>query len=123
MHEKIDHDALKNEIESGRFARAVLIAEQMGLPGEETRNLRYKAIWQMSAVNRNAHGTKDLARQYGLSREEVKKALEEHADEMKKEGKTKALEPCYDYSTGRYLSFEEWVDHYLKIWDKINILG
>jgi len=44
MHEKRDHDALKIEIESAHFVRAALIAEQMGLPEEEKRVLRYKAI-------------------------------------------------------------------------------
>jgi len=75
----------------------------------------------MSAVYRNAHGTKHLARQYGFSKEEVKKVLEEFVDEIKKEGNTKTLEPCYDYRTGKYLSFEEWMDHYWKIWDKLSV--
>ncbi len=120
MHEKRDHDALKSEIERGHFVRAAVIAEQMGLPEDEIRNLRCKALGQMSAIYRNAHGTKHLAQQYGLSKEEVKKVLVELADEMKKEGKSKSLEPCYDYRTGKYLSFEEWVDHYLRIWDKLS---
>lgn len=120
MHEKIDQDALNTEVERGHFVRAALIAEQIGLPEEETRNLRLKAIGQMAAIYRNAHGTKHLALQYGFSREEIKKFLEEFADKMKKEGNIKPLEPCYDYRTGRYLSFEEWVDHYLKVWDKLS---
>ncbi len=67
MHEKGDHDALKIEIEREHFVRAALIAEEMGLPEEEMRDLRYRAIGQMSVISRNAHGTKHLARQYGLS--------------------------------------------------------
>jgi len=120
MHEKIDHDALNKEIDRGHFVRSVIVAEEMGLPEEEIKPLRFKALVQMAAIYRNARGTKHLALQYGFSREELKKVLEECADKMKKEGNAKPLEPCYDYRTGKYLSFEEWVDHYLKVWDKLS---
>ena len=120
MHEKSDHEALKNDIERAHFVRAALIAGQIGLPEEEIRNLRCKALGQMSAIYRNAYGVKTLARQYEYSREEVKNILENFADVMKNEGSTKPLEPCYDYHTGKYLSFEEWMDHYLKIWDRLS---
>jgi len=101
--------------------RAVLLAEQMGSPEEEVRQLRFRALGQMSAVYRNALGAKRLALQYGFSREEVRKVFEDFADEMKKEGKIKHLEPCYDYRTGKHLSFEEWEHHYLKIWDRLPV--
>jgi vacuolar-type H+-ATPase subunit I/STV1 len=114
MHETRNHDTLKHEIERGNFVRAVLVAEQMGLPGEEIKDLRRKALGQMAAVYRNDHGTKYIARQYGYTIEDVKQILEQFADELKTEGNMKPLEPCYDYSTGKYLSFEEWMDHYLK---------
>jgi hypothetical protein len=114
MHEKKEHDALKIEIERENFVRAVLVAEQMGLPEEEIRSIRCKALGQMSAIYRNIHGTKYIARQYGYTMEDVKQILEQFADELKTEGNTKPLKPCYDYSTGKYLSFEEWMDHYLK---------
>jgi ABC-type Fe2+-enterobactin transport system substrate-binding protein len=120
MHEKIEHNSLKTEIERGHYRRAALIAEKIGLPEEDIRNLRYKALGQMSAIYRNVHGTKSLAQQYGFSKEEVKGVLERFADERKKEGITKPLEPCYDYRTGKYFSFAEWVDHYLKIWNKLS---
>jgi len=99
--------------------RAALIAEQIGFPEEEIRDLRFKAIEQMSAFYRNAHGTKRLALQYGFSREEVKEILENFIHETKKEGKSELLGPCYDYTTGKHISFEEWRDYYLKIWDRL----
>jgi hypothetical protein len=120
MHEKRDHNALKTQIEGGHFVRAALIAEQLGLPEAEIRNLRFKALGQMSVIYRNAHGTKELARQYGFSREQVKQALEEFANELKKNGNVKPLEPCYDHSTGKYLRIEEWRDHYLRIWNSLS---
>lgn len=115
MHEERDHDALENEIKRGHFVRAALMAAQMDLAEEETRNLRHKALWQMSAVYRNARGTESLAQQFGCSREELKNILKEYADTVKNERNTKPLEPCYDYSTGKYFSFEEWMGHYLRI--------
>jgi ABC-type Fe2+-enterobactin transport system substrate-binding protein len=121
MNEKTRHDELKAEIEQKHFVRASLVAEQMGLPEEEVRNLRYQALGQMSVIYRNAHGTKNLALQYGFSKEEVKQILEQFANEMQNEGNNKSLDPCYDYSSGKYFSFEEWRDHYLKIWNKITI--
>ena len=121
MNEKTGHDELEAEIERKHFTRASLVAEQMGLPEEEVRDLRCKALGQMSVIYRNAHGTNKLAQQYGFSKKEVKQILEQFANKMQNEGNNKPLEPCYDYSTGKYLSFEEWRDHYLKIWDKITV--
>ncbi|MBW2003636.1 MAG: hypothetical protein JRI72_03335 [Deltaproteobacteria bacterium] len=120
MHEKREHDALNIEIERGNFVRAALLAEHMRVPEEEQKDLQGKALGQMAAIYRNTNGTKKLALQYGFSKEEVKQILKEFADEMKDEGNNKPLEPCYDYSTGKYLSFEEWMDHYLKFWDRIS---
>ncbi len=119
MAEKRDRDGTKTEIERGHFVRAALIAEQTGMSEKEIRDLRFKAIEQMSAIYRNAHGTKRLARQYGFSRDDVKEILENFIHEMKKEGKSEILGPCYDYSTGKHVSLEEWRDHYLKIWDRL----
>lgn len=119
MNEKTGHDELEAEIERKHFARASLVAEQMGLPEDEVKDLRYKALGHMSVIYRNAHGTKKLALQYGFSKDEAKQILEQFADEMKNGGNNKPLEPCYDYSTGKYFSFEEWKDHFFKKWDRL----
>lgn len=121
MDEKTEHEELKIEIEHEHFARAALIAASLGLPEAEIKDLRCKALWQMSAIYRNALGTKILAQQYGFSKEEVRQILEQHAEKSRNRGNSKALEPCYDYSTGKYLSFEEWMDHsLLKNWSRLS---
>jgi hypothetical protein len=56
----------------------------------------------------------------GSSKEDVKTLLQNLADEMKRRGNTKTLEPCCDSRTGKYLSFEEWADHSMKMWDKLS---
>lgn len=121
MNEKTDRDELRTEIERENFERAALVASSPGVSEEEIQKLRLKALWQMPAVYRNAPGAKRLAQDYGFSKKEVREFLEKHAEEKRREGDSKALEPCYDLSTGRYLSFEEWMDGFLKNWDKLTV--
>lgn len=121
MSEEAGRDEVRAEIEREQFVRAATLAASLGLAEEEIRDLRLKALWQMSAVYRNAPGTKILAQEYGLSKTELREFLEKHAQEKRKEGNDKALDPCYDLSTGEYLSFEEWIERFLKNWDKLPV--
>ncbi len=119
MKEKPGRDELR--VEGGHFERAASPAASLDLSEEEVRDLRLKALWRMSAVYRNALGTKTLAQEYGVGKEEVREFLEKSAEEKRREGDSKPLGPCYDLSTGRYLSFEEWMDNFLKNWDKLSV--
>ncbi len=114
MSEKTGKEELRVEIECGHFVRAALLAASLGLSEEEIQDLRLKALWQMSAEYRNATGTKRLAQEYGLSKNELREFLEKYAEEKRNEGNDRSLEPCYDMSTGEHLSFEEWMDQFLK---------
>ena len=42
------------------------------------------------------------------------------ADKEKELGNKKSIGPCYDYRSGKYLTFEEWLNRFLKEWNKIN---
>lgn len=121
MNQKADKDELRAEVERGHFSRAAFLASSLGLPEDEIKDLQLKALWQMSAVYRNAPGTKKLAGRYGLSKKNVGELLEKYAGERKNQGDNRPLEPCYDHSTARYLSFEEWMDQLSKNWDKISV--
>lgn len=121
MNQKADKDELRAEVDRGHFARAAFLAKSLGLPEEEVHDFELKALWQMSAVYRNAPGTKRLAKNYGLSKNEVHEFLQKHAMEKRNQGDEKTLEPCYDHSTARYLSFEEWLDQLSKNWDRIPV--
>jgi len=121
MNEKTTKDELSTEIERRNFSRAAFLAASLDLPEQELQDLQVKALWQMAAMNRNAPGTKSLAQQYGLSSQEVRDILEQHAVEKRNAGDTKPLEPCYDLNTGNHLSFEEWMYHFLKRWDKLPV--
>ena len=121
MNQTADKDELRAEVERGHFSRAAFLATSLGLPEDEIKDLQLKALWQMSAVYRNAPGTKRLAKNYGISKNEVSRFLQKHAMEKRNQGDEKPLEPCYDHSTARYLSFEEWLDQLTKNWDKISV--
>jgi len=120
MNDKIGREELRAEIEQGHFARAALLAASLGVGEEELGELRLKALWQMSAVNRNGLGTKRLAQEYGFSQKELGEILRQYADKMREEGNMKPLEPCYDYKTDKYLTFEQWLDQFLRNWDKLS---
>ena len=121
MNEKTGKDELRAEIERGHFVRAALLAESLGLSEEEIQDYRCRALWQMSAVNRNAPGTKILAQQYGFSKNQVREILESYAEKKNNEGDDKPFEPCYDHDSGKYLSFEEWMDYFLRDWNKLPV--
>ncbi len=115
-----NHD-LKNEIQKGNFERAVMLGESLGLPEKDLRELKLKALWQMSAINRNALGTKKLVLEYGFSKEELKEFLENQTRKMREEGNDRPLQPRYDYRSDKYLSFEEWVESFFKNWNKLQV--
>ena len=121
VSEKAGGKELREEIERGHFVRAAQVAESIGLPKEGEKDARTKALWEMAAVNRNACGTKMLAQEYGLSKNELKNLLEKYSEIRKREGDVKPLEPCYDISTGAYLAFEQWMDSFLKKYDKVSV--
>jgi len=120
VNEKADREELQELIDKGHFVRAVHQAESVGLPQEEVNDIRSKALWEMAAGNRNPLGTKKLAQGYGFSKKELKQFLEEHAKIKMADGESKALEPCFDISTGSYLNFEEWMSYLFKKYDKLS---
>jgi hypothetical protein len=119
VSEKEDQAELQEEIERGHLVRAAQIAQSRGLPRVEIQDIVIRALWEIAAVNRNATGTKRLAQEYGVSKKELKELLEGYAENRIREGDRKVLEPCYDINTGTYLSFEEWLDSFVKKYDKI----
>jgi len=121
VSEKEGREELQEEIERGHLVRAAQIAQSIGLPREEVKDIVTRALWEMAAVNRNALGTKRLAQEYGISKEELKELLEGYAGNRIREGDRKALEPCYDINTGAYLRFEEWMDSLVKKYDKVSV--
>jgi hypothetical protein len=116
MTETVPKEELEREIERGHFSRAASLALAQGLPETEVKDLQAKALWQMAAVYRNSPGTRSLAEEYGISKDELRDLLERLAKEKSHAGDTKPLEPCYDLSARAHLSFEEWLQKFIKSW-------
>ncbi len=100
---------LQFELGRKNFVRAAAIAASMGLPPNEIHDIQCEALWQ-AALERNGPGTRRLARQYGFSDEELEQVLRERAQRLGESSQGKPLAACYDARTGKYLSFEEWVE-------------
>jgi len=116
MDQRSKNEKLKSEIKRNNFTRAAYIAASLDLSEDKLRDIQFDALWQMAALNRNALGTKTLAQKYGVSKQELKKYLQERAKQLRENGHTKALAARYDMITGKYLTFEEWVKFYTEIW-------
>jgi hypothetical protein len=119
MTEQTTPEELKSEIEAKRFVRAAALAKLLNVPPSEVKELRKKALWQMAAVFRNTGGARALCEQYEFSKKEAEEILRKLAEEQASKGDMKTLEPTYDHATGRYLAFEEWLEPFLKEWDKL----
>ena len=118
-NETILQEELKAEIEGKRFVRAAALAKSSALLLSEVKDLQEKALWQMAAVFRNAGGARVLCEQYGFSKKEAEDLLKRWAEEQQSKGDKKTLEPTYDHATGKYLTFEEWLDQFFKHWDEL----
>jgi len=117
--EKSKHESLETEIERKNFIRAAHLAVTLNLSNDEIARFRYQALCRMAAFCRNAPGTKILAQNYGFSKQEVKQILEEHARQMEESEDSRLSKACYDCSSGKYLTFEEWIIHCIEKWHKL----
>jgi len=119
MNEKADE--LGSAVEKKNYVRASNLAVSEGAPQEQVEHLRQEALWQISAVFRNAAGTRILAEQQGLSKKHVEDYLRKRSEEERNLGHVKILEPTFDHYIGRYLTFEAWLDSLIKKWDKLPV--
>ncbi len=113
-------EEFESEINRKNFVRALYLAKELNLSEEEITQIAHKALWQVAGIGRNPYATKKLADELGYSKDEVKQILIEQANKEKESGNKKIVGPCYDYRSGKYLDFEEWLNRLLKEWKKIN---
>jgi len=119
MSDEVDRNALKAEIDGGNSQRATLLATSFALPEAEIRDLQRKALWQMAAQHKNAAGTKKLSQEYGFTKGELRAFLESGTQRKRNEGTDEVLKACYDYSAGKHLDFEAWLDELFRNWSKL----
>ena len=112
---------VETEIERKNFIRALFLAKKANLSEDKIKEIAHKAIWQAAGIGRNPYAVKQLAQELGYSKEDVKEILLEQAKREEESGNKKILGFCYDYRSGKYLNFHNWLERLLKEWDKINI--
>lgn len=108
------------EAARNNYIRAAQMAASLGWSEDKVRELQWEALWHM-ALNRNVAGTLMLMQEYRISKSELQGYLEDRAERMRKEGENKVLAACYDLTSGKYLTFEEWLERLLKRWLKIRL--
>jgi hypothetical protein len=59
---------IKTELEHRNFISAAHLAASLKLADKVLKPIQFKALWQMAAPNRNAHGIKAIAQKYGCSK-------------------------------------------------------
>lgn len=121
IEENSKNAALKTEIERKNYTRLAHLAVSLNLTNDEIENLRYQTLCRMAANYRNVHGVKILAQQYGYSKQEIKHILDAYAKQMRERGNIRPLKACYDCISGKYLTFEEWIDLCIDKWHKLKL--
>lgn len=119
MVQEPTEDMIVAEQERGHFVRSAMLARSLRYPEGKIRELQARAFWQMAAEWRNGAGTKSLARQFGISRKDLEELLRKMIEATSGHSDEKSLEPAFDYRTGKYLTFEEWLTELMKNWNRI----
>jgi len=119
MVQETTEDMIIAEQERRNFVRSAMLARSLRYPEGKIRELQARALWQMAAEWRNGAGTKSLARQFGISRKNLEELLRKMIEATSGHSDEKSLEPVFDYRTGKYLTFEEWLTELMKNWNRI----
>ena len=114
-------EEIEVEIKRRNFIRALYLAKRLNLSEDEIREIAHKAIWQAGGIGRNPYIVRQIAQEFGYSKEEVKEILLEQAKKEEESENKKILGSCYDYRTGKYLEFKDWLQRLLKEWNKIEV--
>ena len=109
-------EELKTELVRKNFTRAAHLGSSLKLGNSELQRIQQQAMGQMAAIYRNAKGVKALARKFGYSKKEVREIVEKYTDQMIEQGDTKPLKARYDYASGKYLTFERWLNQFIEKW-------
>lgn len=99
-------------IREKNYARAVAIAESKGLPPQEVKDLKRKAVREFILESRNPQGSNALLKEYQFNKEEIDHLLREILEEAQSRGILDKKQ--YDIKTKRYLTLEEWIGEYFK---------
>lgn len=111
-------EALRKAINNRCFQAAVRLALLLNLPEDEVRNLKEQALKQIACEYRNAVATRNLAREWEIPRAQLEEILTRAVKEFEATGNLKQAGPAYDINTGKYLTLNDWVQQFLKTFDR-----
>jgi len=112
--------SLRDGIERKNYVRAVRLAQKLGYPDSEVRQLQELALKQMAGDYRNGLALRHLAREWGFSRADVANLLMAALDEYERLSDKKRLQPAYDVKSGQYLTLRQWVERLLRAKDSLS---
>jgi hypothetical protein len=103
---------LEEAVQDKNYVRAVRIAESIGKPSDEIKELQQKAFEQFIIEYRNPQGAIALAEEYRFNGKDIEQLLRNILQEA--EGKKGLDRRQYDIKTMRYLTLGEWIKEYFK---------
>jgi len=109
LREHIPEAEIDFEIGRRNFVRAAMLAEQHQYPLEKVRYLQELALKQYACEYRNAQGLQKLIREYGFSKSDVVRVMDEGLSEWK--GYT-GLQ--YDISTMSHITLQQFIDNFVR---------
>jgi len=111
-------EALRKAIDNRCFQAAVRLALLLNLPEDEIRSLKEQALKQIACEYRNAVAARNLAREWEIPRAQLQEILTKAVREFEAAGNVKQSGPAYDINTGKYLTLNEWIQQFLKTFDR-----
>lgn len=113
MLKQIDNiKEFQKEIKKGNYVIADSLPPIVEGNEDEKKKLRKKTFKQFIIEFRNPQGAYELAKEYGFSKEEINRIL----DEIIKEAEERKIldKRQFDIKTMKYLSLREWILEYFK---------
>lgn len=108
MLKQIDNiKEFQKEFKKGNYVRAESLSPNVEGNEDEKKELRKKMFKQFIIEFRNPQGAYELAKEYGFSKEEINRIL----DEIIKEAEERKIldKSQFDIKTMKYLSLREWI--------------
>jgi hypothetical protein len=111
-------ESLKKEITQKNFVLAAMLAQKLGCQNSEIRYLQELALKQMACEYRNGIAVRNLAREWGFSKAELESLLRVALSEQDEISDKRRLGHCYDVTSGKYLTLQQWVEQFLSTKNK-----
>ena len=106
-------ESVQRALDRKNYVLAVMLAQKLGYPESEIRQIQELALKQMACDYRNSFAVRKLAGEWGFSKADLENLLMTALDEYEKISDKKRLGQRYDVKTGKYLTLRQWVEQFL----------